>query len=97
MSSSAVKTTAFRRQSNYAKWVLTLAPLCLSRLDETPPQTLAALATVQNGKNPVLLLSPSEQTIAKPSALTAALQQAIAQVEQGSIVILGVPPTLINL
>jgi hypothetical protein len=25
------------------------------------------------------------------------LQQAIAQVEQGSIVILGVPPTLINL
>jgi mannose-1-phosphate guanylyltransferase/mannose-6-phosphate isomerase len=66
-------------------------------LDETPPQTLAALATVQNAKKPVLLLSPAEQTIAKASALTAALQQAIAQVEQGSIVILGVPRTLINL
>jgi mannose-1-phosphate guanylyltransferase/mannose-6-phosphate isomerase len=61
-------------------------------LDETPPQTLAALATVQNGKKPVLVVTPAEQTIAKPSALTAALQQAIAQAEQGSIVILGVTP-----
>jgi mannose-1-phosphate guanylyltransferase/mannose-6-phosphate isomerase len=57
-----------------------------------PALTLAALAAVQNGQDPVLVVTPADQTIAKPAALTAAVQQAIAQAEQGNIVILGVTP-----
>jgi mannose-1-phosphate guanylyltransferase/mannose-6-phosphate isomerase len=57
-----------------------------------PALTLAALAAVQNGQDPVLVVTPADQTIAKPAAFTASVQQAIAQAEQGNIVILGVTP-----
>ena len=57
-----------------------------------PALTLAALAAVQNGQDPVLVVTPADQTIANPEAFTAAVQQAIAQAEQGNIVILGVTP-----
>jgi mannose-1-phosphate guanylyltransferase / mannose-6-phosphate isomerase len=57
-----------------------------------PALTLAALAAVQNGQDPVLVVTPADQTIAKPAAFTATVQQAIAQAEQGNIVILGVTP-----
>lgn len=57
-----------------------------------PALTLAALAAVQNGQDPVLVVTPADQTIADPAAFTAAVQQAIAQAQQGSIVILGVTP-----
>ena len=57
-----------------------------------PALTLAALASMQNGQDPVLVVTPADQTIVKPAAFTAAVQQAIAQAEQGNIVILGVTP-----
>jgi mannose-1-phosphate guanylyltransferase/mannose-6-phosphate isomerase len=57
-----------------------------------PALTLAALAAVQNGQDPVLVVTPADQTIAKPAAFTAAVQEAIVQAEQGNIVILGVTP-----
>jgi mannose-1-phosphate guanylyltransferase/mannose-6-phosphate isomerase len=57
-----------------------------------PALTLAALAAVQNGQDPVLVVTPADQTISNPVAFTAAVQQAIAQAEQGNIVILGVTP-----
>ena len=57
-----------------------------------PALTLAALAAVQNGQDPVLVVTPADQTIANTAAFTAAVQQAIAQAEQGNIVILGVTP-----
>jgi len=57
-----------------------------------PALTLAALAAVQNGQDPVLVVTPADQTIAQPAAFTAAVQQAISQAEQGNIVILGVTP-----
>lgn len=57
-----------------------------------PALTLAALAAVQEGQDPVLVVTPADQTIAKPAVFTAAVQQAIAQAEQGNIVILGVTP-----
>jgi mannose-1-phosphate guanylyltransferase/mannose-6-phosphate isomerase len=57
-----------------------------------PALTLAALAAVQNGQDPVLVVTPADQTIAKPAAFTAAVQQAITHAEQGNIVILGVTP-----
>jgi mannose-1-phosphate guanylyltransferase/mannose-6-phosphate isomerase len=57
-----------------------------------PALTLAALAAVQSGQDPVLVVTPADQTITNPTAFTAAVQQAIAQAEQGNIVILGVTP-----
>ena len=57
-----------------------------------PALTLAALAAVVNGQDPVLVVTPADQTIAKPAAFTAAVQEAITQAEQGNIVIFGVTP-----
>jgi mannose-1-phosphate guanylyltransferase/mannose-6-phosphate isomerase len=57
-----------------------------------PALTLAALAVVQNGQDPVLVVTPADQTISKPSAYTAAVQQAIVQAAEGNIVILGITP-----
>ncbi len=57
-----------------------------------PALTLTALAAMQNGQDPVLVVTPADQTIAHPAAFTAAVQQAIAQAAQGDIVILGVTP-----
>ena len=57
-----------------------------------PALTLAALAAAQNGQDPVLVVTPADQTIANPTAFTSAVQQAIAQADLGNIVILGVTP-----
>jgi mannose-1-phosphate guanylyltransferase/mannose-6-phosphate isomerase len=57
-----------------------------------PALTLAALAAVQNGQDPVMVVTPADQTISKPASFTDAMQQAIAQAAQGNIVILGVTP-----
>jgi mannose-1-phosphate guanylyltransferase/mannose-6-phosphate isomerase len=57
-----------------------------------PALTLAALAAVQKGQDPVLVVTPADQTIANPAAFTAAVQEAISRAEQGKIVILGVTP-----
>jgi mannose-1-phosphate guanylyltransferase / mannose-6-phosphate isomerase len=57
-----------------------------------PALTLAALAAVQNGQDPVLVVTPADQSIAQPAAFTAAVQQAIGEAEQGNIVILGITP-----
>ena len=57
-----------------------------------PALTLAALTAVQNGQDPVLVVTPADQTIANPAAFTAAVQQAVGKADQGNIVILGVTP-----
>lgn len=57
-----------------------------------PALTLAALAAVQNCQDPVLVVTPADQTIANPAAFAVAMQQAIVQADQGNIVILGVTP-----
>ncbi|MFM7001484.1 MAG: mannose-1-phosphate guanylyltransferase [Limnohabitans sp.] len=57
-----------------------------------PALTLAALAAVQNGQDPVLVVTPADQTISNPAAFTAAVRQAIVQAELDNIVILGVTP-----
>jgi mannose-1-phosphate guanylyltransferase/mannose-6-phosphate isomerase len=57
-----------------------------------PALTLAALAAVQNGEDPVLVVTPADQSIGNPAAFAAAVQQAIAQAELNNIVILGVTP-----
>jgi mannose-1-phosphate guanylyltransferase/mannose-6-phosphate isomerase len=57
-----------------------------------PALTLAALAAMQNGTDPVLVVTPADQTIADEDAFKAALQTAIAQAQAGQIAILGVTP-----
>jgi mannose-1-phosphate guanylyltransferase/mannose-6-phosphate isomerase len=58
-----------------------------------PALTLAALAAVQNGSDPVLVVTPADQTILDLAAFTSATQMAIKQAAQGNIVILGVKPS----
>lgn len=57
-----------------------------------PALTLAALAATENGQDPVLVVTPADQTIADVPAFTAAVQLAIVQAAEGNIVILGVTP-----
>lgn len=57
-----------------------------------PALTLAALAAVENGGDPVLVVTPADQTIARQAAFTDAMHQAIVDAAQGSIVILGITP-----
>ena len=57
-----------------------------------PALTLAALAALQAGNDPVLVVAPSDQTIADQSAFTQATQLAIREAAAGSIVILGITP-----
>jgi len=58
-----------------------------------PALTLAALAARENGADPVLVVSPADQTVTDPAAFTSALQQAIRGAADGTIVILGITPT----
>jgi mannose-1-phosphate guanylyltransferase / mannose-6-phosphate isomerase len=58
-----------------------------------PALTLAALAATQDGQDPVLVVTPADQTVANNVAFTTALQQAIHTAADGTIVILGVKPT----
>jgi mannose-1-phosphate guanylyltransferase/mannose-6-phosphate isomerase len=58
-----------------------------------PALTLAALAASQSGQDPVLVVTPADQTVANPAAFTQAMHLAITQANQGNIVILGVTPT----
>jgi len=57
-----------------------------------PALTLAALAAMQNGADPVLVVTPADQTVVDSAAFTDATQKAIEQASQGSIVVLGVAP-----
>jgi mannose-1-phosphate guanylyltransferase/mannose-6-phosphate isomerase len=57
-----------------------------------PALTLGALQAVEGGADPVLVVSPSDQTMGDAPAFTAALQQAIRVAAGGAVVILGITP-----
>jgi mannose-1-phosphate guanylyltransferase/mannose-6-phosphate isomerase len=57
-----------------------------------PALTLAALVAAENGQDPILVVTPADQTVTHTAAFTAAVQQAIIQAAEGNIVILGVTP-----
>ena len=57
-----------------------------------PALTLAALAAMGEGADPVLVVTPADQTVVNPAAFTAAMQSAVAEAANGTIVILGVTP-----
>lgn len=55
-----------------------------------PALTLAALAALENGSDPVLVVTPADQTIANSAAFTKAMQAAIRAAAQDKLVILGI-------
>lgn len=57
-----------------------------------PALTLAALAAQADGQDPVLVVTPADQTVVNTAAFTQAMQQAVREADTGSIVILGVKP-----
>jgi mannose-1-phosphate guanylyltransferase/mannose-6-phosphate isomerase len=57
-----------------------------------PALTLAALQAVENGEDPILVVTPSDQTVKDGAAFTQALQQSVRAAADGSIVILGITP-----
>ena len=57
-----------------------------------PALTLAAFAAMEGGADPVLVVTPADQTVVKADTFTAAMQQAVAEAANGTIVILGVTP-----
>ena len=57
-----------------------------------PALTLAALQAMDDGRDPVLAVTPADQTVADDAAFTRALRDAVRIAAHGEIAILGVPP-----
>lgn len=57
-----------------------------------PALTLAALAAVENGSDPILVVTPADQTVRNTSAFKSATQAAVEEAQHGAVVILGVTP-----
>ncbi|MFA6013592.1 MAG: mannose-1-phosphate guanylyltransferase/mannose-6-phosphate isomerase [Gallionellaceae bacterium] len=57
-----------------------------------PALTLAALQAIENGDDPILVVTPADQTVIDTAAYVASLQQAIREAATGAVVILGITP-----
>ena len=57
-----------------------------------PALTLAALQAQANGEDPVLVVTPADQTVTDEAAFVQALQQAVRLAAEGGITILGIAP-----
>lgn len=57
-----------------------------------PALTLAALQAQANGEDPVLVVTPADQTVTDEAAFVQALQQAVRLAAEGGITILGITP-----
>jgi len=57
-----------------------------------PALTLAALYARDQGNDPILVVTPADQTVTNPAAFSAALANAIAMAQQDAIAILGITP-----
>ncbi len=77
------------REVNIEVGVLLLEPV---GRNTAPALTLAALAAMEAGGDPVLVVTPADQTVADTDAFSAAMQTAINEAAAGSVVILGVTP-----
>jgi mannose-1-phosphate guanylyltransferase/mannose-6-phosphate isomerase len=58
-----------------------------------PALTLAALQALKDGGDPVLVVTPADQTVKITEAFIGAVQRAVKLANAGSIVILGIKPT----
>ena len=59
----------------------------------SPALTLAALRATEQGEDPILVVTPADQTITDQAAFTTALQQSVRAAADGAIIILGITPT----
>ena len=57
-----------------------------------PAVTLAALQATADGSDPILVVTPADQTVTDAAAYTAALRKAVRAAASGDIVILGITP-----
>lgn len=57
-----------------------------------PALTLAAIAAQSTGQDPVLVVTPADQTVSDKTAFILAMQQAIREAAKGAIVMLGITP-----
>ena len=57
-----------------------------------PALTLAALQAMDGGADPVLVVTPADQTVTRPESFTDAMRRAVAVAARGGIAILGVVP-----
>jgi len=57
-----------------------------------PAVTLAALQALESGADPVLVVTPADQTVTDGEAFTASLRRAVQAAAEGAIAILGVTP-----
>lgn len=57
-----------------------------------PAMTVAALSALEGDRDPVLVVTPADQTVTDEATFTKTLQQAVRVAASGSIVILGITP-----
>ncbi|QWE12792.1 mannose-1-phosphate guanylyltransferase/mannose-6-phosphate isomerase [Polynucleobacter sp. AP-Titi-500A-B4] len=57
-----------------------------------PALTLAALYAKEQGNDPILVVTPADQTVTNPTAFSATLAKAIEIAQKGAIAILGITP-----
>jgi mannose-1-phosphate guanylyltransferase / mannose-6-phosphate isomerase len=71
------------------------APIVLepSGRNTAPAVTLGALAALEQGDDPVLVVSPTDHSIGDPRAFMLAVHAAVRQAQDGAIVTLGIVPT----
>jgi len=77
------------REMPYIKSTLLLEP---AARNTAPALTFAALDAVKNRHDPVLVVTPADQTVQDALAFTDALQRSVRVAADGSIVILGITP-----
>ncbi|BEI42138.1 MULTISPECIES: mannose-1-phosphate guanylyltransferase/mannose-6-phosphate isomerase [unclassified Polynucleobacter] len=78
------------RELKDAKATLLLEPVARNT---APALTLAALCAQAQGDDPILLITPADQTIANQPAFEEAMHSALHIAQSGAIAILGVTPT----
>lgn len=77
------------REMNGVDATLLLEP---SPRNTAPALTFAALQAIKGGDDPVLVVTPADQTVQDSKRFTDALQRSIRVAAKGSIVILGITP-----
>ncbi len=77
------------RELKFISATLLLEPVARNT---APALTLAALQATANGEDPILVVTPADQTIIDTAAFTAALQKSVRVAAAGAIVILGITP-----
>jgi mannose-1-phosphate guanylyltransferase/mannose-6-phosphate isomerase len=78
------------REEGIANATLVLEPI---GRNTAPALTLAALAALDGGADPVLAMTPADQTVTDTAAFVAAMRRAAELASRGAIVTLGIVPT----